>query len=36
MSKHEAENTFKAIQNAYDHLMSNFDDSDHDGGFHGY
>ena len=26
MSKKEAENRFKSIQSAYDHLMSNFDD----------
>ena len=26
MSRKEAENRFKSIQNAYDHLMSNFDD----------
>ena len=26
MSRKEAENRFKSIQSAYDHLMSNFDD----------
>ena len=28
MSRKDAENKFKAIQSAYDHLMSNFDESD--------
>ena len=28
MSRKEGENRFKAIQSAYDHLMSNFDDDD--------
>jgi len=26
MSREDAENRFKSIQNAYDHLLSNFDD----------
>ena len=34
MSKIEAENRFKSIQSAYDHLMSNFDDDeDNDGDY---
>ena len=33
MSKVEAENKFKSIQNAYDHLMSNLDESDDDYGY---
>lgn len=30
LSRKDAENKFKSIQSAYDHLMSNFDDSDED------